>query len=108
LHGVNRGFLLEQVLRQHEAVPVKRWRKTAKWPWYHFATRYPEKICNWVGLVNQFWSIASWKVSTWSSCQASSCNVGYVIPEDVRAEVHDVLRHRTRLLMQEAENISAD
>jgi MoxR-like ATPase len=24
LHGVNRGFLLEQVLRQHEAVPVKR------------------------------------------------------------------------------------
>jgi MoxR-like ATPase len=39
-------------------------------------------------------------------CYALS-NDGYVIPEDVRAVVHDVLRHRIGLLMKPAENITS-
>ncbi len=76
-----------------------------------FATRYPEKF----GL-NSLKNLISFGASprgtinlaTAAKCYAFIKRRGYVIPEDVRAIVHDVLRHRIGVTYEaEAENITS-
>ena len=77
-----------------------------------FATRYPEKY----GL-NELKSFINFGASPRGSinlANASKCYAfikrrGYVIPEDVRAVIHDVLRHRIGLTYEaEAENVTSE
>jgi len=77
-----------------------------------FATRYPEKY----GL-NELKSFINFGASPRGSinlANASRCYAfikrrGYVIPEDVRAVIHDVLRHRIGLTYEaEAENVTSE
>lgn len=77
-----------------------------------FATRYPEKY----GL-SELKPLISFGASPRGSinmanaakCYAFIKRRGYVIPEDVRAIVHDVLRHRIGLTYEaEAENVSTE
>ncbi len=77
-----------------------------------FATRYPEKYN-----LEQLKPLISFGASPRGSINlaiASKCYAfikrrGYVIPEDVRAVVHDVLRHRIGITYEaEAENISSE
>lgn len=76
-----------------------------------FATRYPEKF----GL-NSLKNLISFGASprgtinlaTAAKCYAFIKRRGYVIPEDVRAVVYDVLRHRIGVTYEaEAENITS-
>ena len=76
-----------------------------------FATRYPEKL----GL-NSLKNLIGFGASprgtinlaTAAKCYAFIKRRGYVIPEDVRAIVHDVLRHRVGVTYEaEAENITS-
>ena len=77
-----------------------------------FATRYPEKY----GLddLKSFITFGASPRGSINLANASRCYAfikrrGYVIPEDVRAVIHDVLRHRIGLTYEaEAENISAE
>ncbi len=77
-----------------------------------FATRYPEKY----GL-NKLKNMISFGASPRASINlAAACKAyafikrrGYVIPEDVRALCHDVLRHRIGVTYEaEAENINSE
>jgi MoxR-like ATPase len=77
-----------------------------------FATRYPEKY----GL-EQFQGMISYGASPRASINLSLASKayafikrrGYVIPEDVRAVSHDVLRHRMGLTYEaEAENVTSE
>ena len=77
-----------------------------------FATRYPEKF----GL-EKFKDLISFGASPRASISLASAakafafiqRRGYVIPEDIRAICHDVLRHRIGLSYEaEAENISSE
>lgn len=76
-----------------------------------FATRYPEKY-----QLEQLKPLISFGASPRGSinlanaakCYAFIKRRGYVIPEDVRAVVHDVLRHRIGITYEaEAENVSS-
>lgn len=76
-----------------------------------FATRYPEKY-----KLNDLKPMISFGASPRGSinlavaakCYAFIKRRGYVIPEDVRAVVHDVLRHRIGITYEaEAENITS-
>ena len=77
-----------------------------------FATRYPEKF----GLDTMRQNInfgasprASINLALAARTYAFIKRRGYVIPEDVRAMAHDVLRHRIGLTYEaEAENITSD
>lgn len=77
-----------------------------------FATRYPEKF----GLENLKPLISfgasprgSINLAIASKCHAFIKRRGYVIPEDVRAVVHDVLRHRIGITYEaEAENVTSE
>ena len=77
-----------------------------------FATRYPEKF----GLEELKNLIAfgasprgTLNLATAAKCYAFIKRRGYVIPEDVRAVVHDVLRHRIGVTYEaEAENITSE
>ena len=77
-----------------------------------FATRYPEKY----GLddLKSFITFGASPRGSINLANASRCYAfikrrGYVIPEDVRAVIHDVLRHRIGLTYEaEAENITAE
>ena len=77
-----------------------------------FATRYPEKY----GLENLKALISfgasprgSINLAIASQCYAFIKRRGYVIPEDVRAVVHDVLRHRIGITYEaEAENVTSE
>lgn len=76
-----------------------------------FATRYPEKY-NLEGVKPLISYGASPRgsinLATAAKCNAFLRHRGYVIPEDVRAVVYDVLRHRIGLTYEaEAENITA-
>lgn len=76
-----------------------------------FATRYPEKY-NLGSLKNLIGFGASPRgsinLATAAKCYAFIKRRGYVIPEDVRAVVHDVLRHRIGVTYEaEAENITS-
>ena len=77
-----------------------------------FATRYPDKY----GL-NKLKNMISFGASPRASINlAAACKAyafikrrGYVIPEDIRALCHDVLRHRIGLTYEaEAENITTE
>ncbi len=76
-----------------------------------FATRYPEKY-NLESLkpLISFGSSprGSINLATAAKCYAFIRRRGYVIPEDVRAIVYDVLRHRIGITYEaEAENITS-
>ncbi len=77
-----------------------------------FATRYPEKyeLANLKPLISFGASPrGSINLGIASKCYAFLKRRGYVIPEDVRAVVHDVLRHRVGLTYEaEAENVSSE
>ena len=77
-----------------------------------FATRYPEQY----GLEDLKPLISfgasprgSINLTTSAKCYAFIKRRGYVVPEDVRAVVHDVLRHRIGITYEaEAENITSE
>lgn len=77
-----------------------------------FATRFPEdfKLKKFKDLINYGGSPrASINLSLASKAYAFIKRRGYVIPEDVRAVCHDVLRHRIGLSYEaEAENITSE
>ncbi|MCX7546481.1 MoxR family ATPase [Xanthomarina sp. F1114] len=76
-----------------------------------FATRYPEKynLANLKPLISFGASPrGSINMATAAKCYAFIKRRGYVIPEDVRAVVYDVLRHRIGITYEaEAENITS-
>lgn len=77
-----------------------------------FATRYPEKYR--LEAIKPFISFGASPRGSINLAHASKCYAfikrrGYVIPEDVRAVVHDVLRHRIGITYEaEAENITSE
>jgi len=77
-----------------------------------FATRYPEKykLADLKPLISFGASPrGSINLATASKCYAFIRGRGYVIPEDVRAIVHDVLRHRIGITYEaEAENVTTE
>lgn len=77
-----------------------------------FATRYPEryKLEKLKPLISFGASPrGSINLATAAKCYAFMQHRGYVIPEDVRAVIFDVLRHRIGLTYEaEAENISSE
>lgn len=76
-----------------------------------FATRYPENynLSDLTGLISFGASPrGSVNLAIAAKCYAFIRRRGYVIPEDVRAVVHDVLRHRIGITYEaEAENITS-
>ncbi|MCK5638475.1 MAG: MoxR family ATPase, partial [Flavobacteriaceae bacterium] len=77
-----------------------------------FATRYPEdyRLSELKPLISFGASPrGSINLAMASKCYAFIKRRGYVIPEDVRAIVHDVLRHRIGITYEaEAENITSE
>jgi len=77
-----------------------------------FATRYPDqyKLANYKNLISFGASPrASINLALASKAYAFIKRRGYVIPEDVRAICHDVLRHRIGLTYEaEAENMTTE
>ena len=110
---VNPVVSLEQILNAQQAVrEVYMDEKIEKYILdIIFATRYPEKF----GLEDLKPLISfgasprgSINLATASKCYAFIKRRGYVIPEDVRAVVYDVLRHRIGITYEaEAENITS-
>ena len=105
---------LEQILRAQQAVrEVYMDEKIEKYILdIVFATRYPEKY----GLAELKPLISfgasprgSINLASAAKCYAFIKRRGYVVPEDVRAVVMDVLRHRVGITYEaEAENISSE
>jgi MoxR-like ATPase len=109
---VNPVISVEQILRAQEAVrEVYMDEKIEKYILdIIFATRFPEryKLEKLKPLIS-FGSSprGSINLATAAKCYAFIKRRGYVIPEDVRAVVHDVLRHRIGLTYEaEAENVT--
>ena len=77
-----------------------------------FATRYPEKYK--LPSLQQLISFGASPRGSINLANAAKCYAfikrrGYVIPEDVRAVVHDVLRHRIGITYEaEAENVTSE
>jgi MoxR-like ATPase len=77
-----------------------------------FATRYPERYN--LASIKPLISFGasprgSINLATAAKCHAFLKHRGYVIPEDVRAVIYDVLRHRIGLTYEaEAENITTE
>jgi MoxR-like ATPase len=110
---VNQVVSVEQIIRAQEAVrEVYMDEKIEKYILdIVFATRYPEKykLAELKPLIS-FGSSPRGSINLANSakCYAFIKRRGYVIPEDVRAIVHDVLRHRIGITYEaEAENISS-
>lgn len=110
---VNQVVTLDQILRAQEAVrDVYMDEKIEKYILdIIFATRYPEKY-----KLEKLKPLISFGASprgsinlaTAAKCYAFIKRRGFVIPEDVRAVVHDVLRHRIGITYEaEAENITS-
>lgn len=110
---VNQVVTIEQILRAQEAVrEVYMDEKIEKYILdIVFATRYPEKY-----KLEKLKPLISFGASprgsinlaTAAKCYAFIKRRGFVIPEDVRAVVHDVLRHRIGITYEaEAENITS-
>ncbi|AXG73903.1 MoxR family ATPase [Flavobacterium arcticum] len=110
---VNPVVSIDQILRAQEAVrEVYMDEKIEKYILdLIFATRYPEKY-----KLESLKPLISFGASPRGSinlaiaakCYAFIKRRGYVIPEDVRAVVHDVLRHRIGITYEaEAENITS-
>ncbi|GIM49834.1 AAA family ATPase [Capnocytophaga stomatis] len=110
---VNQTVSLEQILRAQQAVrDVYMDEKIEKYILdIIFATRYPEKysLSELKPLINFSASPrGSINLAMASKCYAFIKRRGYVIPEDVRAVVFDVLRHRIGITYEaEAENITS-
>ena len=105
---------LKQILKGQEAVrEVYMDEKIEKYILdIVFATRYPEKY-NLAGLKPLISFGASPRgsinMANAAKCYAFIKRRGYVIPEDVRAVVHDVLRHRIGITYEaEAENVTSE
>lgn len=77
-----------------------------------FATRYPDRygLADLKPLINFGASPrGSINLASASKCYAFIKRRGYVIPEDVRAVIHDVLRHRIGITYEaEAENVTTE
>ena len=77
-----------------------------------FATRFPENYS--LGSIKPLISFGasprgSINLAIASKCYAFLQHRGYVIPEDVRSVIYDVLRHRIGLTYEaEAENVSTE
>ena len=105
---------LKQILKAQEAVrEVYMDEKIEKYILdLVFATRYPEKyeLKNLKPLISFGASPrGSINLANAAKCYAFIKRRGYVIPEDVRAIVHDVLRHRIGITYEaEAENITSE
>ena len=110
---VNAVVDLEQILKAREAVKeVYMDEKIEKYILdIIFATRYPEeyRLTDLKPLISFGASPrGSINLAMASKCYAFIKRRGYVIPEDVRAVVHDVLRHRVGITYEaEAENITS-
>ena len=110
---VNAVISLDQIRRAQEAVrEVYMDEKIEKYILdIIFATRYPEKykLADLKPLISFGASPrGSINLATAAKCYAFIKRRGYVIPEDVRAVVHDVLRHRIGITYEaEAENITS-
>jgi MoxR-like ATPase len=111
---VNPVVSVDQILKAQEAVKdVYMDEKIEKYILdIIFATRYPEKY-----RLEDLKPLISFGASPRGSinlanaakCYAFIKRRGYVIPEDVRAVVHDVLRHRIGITYEaEAENITSE
>jgi len=111
---INPVVSVSQILRAREAVKdVYMDEKIEKYILdIVFATRYPSnyKLDELVGLISFGASPrGSINLAMAAKCYAFIKRRGYVIPEDVRAVVHDVLRHRIGLTYEaEAENITSE
>ncbi len=111
---VNAVVTAEEIIKAQEAVrTVYMDEKIEKYILdIVFATRYPEKynLPDLKPLIN-FGSSPRGSISlaTAAKCYAFIKHRGYVIPEDVRAVVTDVLRHRIGITYEaEAENITSE
>ncbi|WP_299526186.1 MoxR family ATPase [Winogradskyella sp.] len=112
--SVNPVVSIEQILNAQEAVrEVYMDEKIEKYILdIIFATRYPEKYR--LGDLKALISFGasprgSINLATAAKCYAFIKRRGYVIPEDVRAVVHDVLRHRIGITYEaEAENVTSE
>ena len=111
---VNEVISIEQILNARKAVQeVYMDEKIEKYILdIVFATRYPEKY-----KLESIKPLISYGASPRGSinlamaakCYAFIKRRGYVIPEDVRAVVYDVLRHRIGITYEaEAENITSE
>ncbi len=111
---VNPVVSVEQILKAQDAVrEVYMDEKIEKYILdIIFATRYPENYTleNLKPLISFGASPrGSINLATAAKCYAFIKRRGYVIPEDVRAVVHDVLRHRIGITYEaEAENITSE
>ncbi|WP_242203175.1 AAA family ATPase [Aestuariivivens insulae] len=111
---VNPVVSLEQILNAQKAVrDVYMDEKIEKYILdIIFATRYPEKykLADLKPLISFGASPrGSINLATAAKCYAFIRRRGYVIPEDVRAVVHDVLRHRIGITYEaEAENVTSE
>ena len=110
---VNAVVSVEQILRAQQTVrEVYMDEKIEKYILdIIFATRYPEKykLADLKPLISFGASPrGSINLAVAAKCYAFIKRRGYVIPEDVRAVVHDVLRHRIGITYEaEAENITS-
>ncbi|WP_455169096.1 AAA family ATPase [Aegicerativicinus sediminis] len=110
---VNPVVTIDQILRAQQAVrDVYMDEKIEKYILdLVFATRYPEKyrLPDIKPLISFGASPrGSINLALASKCYAFIKRRGYVIPEDVRAVVHDVLRHRIGITYEaEAENVTS-
>ena len=110
---VNQTVSLEQILKAQSAVrEVYMDEKIEKYILnIIFATRYPEKynLAELKPLISFGASPrGSINLAMAAKCYAFIKRRGYVIPEDVRAVVFDVLRHRIGITYEaEAENITS-
>jgi MoxR-like ATPase len=110
---VNAVASVEQILRAQKVVrEVYMDEKIEKYILdIIFATRYPEKYN--LGNLKELISFGasprgSINLALAAKCYAFIKRRGYVIPEDVRAVVHDVLRHRIGITYEaEAENMTS-
>ena len=111
---VNPVVSVQQILKAQEAVrEVYMDDKIEKYILdIIFATRYPENynLSDLKGLISFGASPrGSINLATAAKCYAFIKRRGYVIPEDVRAVVHDVLRHRIGITYEaEAENVTSE
>ena len=112
--NVNAVASLAQIIRARKAVKeVYMDEKIEKYILdIIFATRFPEKynLPDLKGLISFGASPrGSINLAIAAKCYAFIKRRGYVIPEDVRAVVHDVLRHRIGITYEaEAENITSE
>ncbi len=111
---VNQVVSIEQILKARESVKeVYMDEKIEKYILdIVFATRYPEnyRLPDLKPLISFGASPrGSINLAMASKCYAFIKRRGYVIPEDVRAIVHDVLRHRIGITYEaEAENVTSE